>query len=221
MKLSATILMLSSAMSMTNAFAPSTQIRPPTKLSGYIEADSVDEELDPKLGGLGLANDNAIMISGDVDKKGMAIAKDMKHFKQVIKTDVSKIGGKVLCKGEGAELYQDPGMSTDKIITLAPISAVEKALQSVDSADKNGNIFVTFSGGGDLMVHEVLEGVQNMVEGLALKSKVSFRSLCSPSFPLEKCGVAVVSLDDKSDGNIYFNEGEWYTLSEDDFVDFE
>jgi hypothetical protein len=210
---------LALALNAINAFAPSSTFRTPTQLCAYIEADLNEEGLDPKSGGLGLAMDNGILISGSVDAKGIAIAKEMKHFSKIIKSDISSLGAKVLCKGEGAELYKDPGLATEKIITLSPHSAVEDALRAIECKDTDGNIFINFTGGDDLMVHEVLEGVQMMVEGLSLSSKVEFRSLCEPSFANQKCDVAVVSVSGDSNGQIFYNGGEWYTLSEDDVVE--
>lgn len=211
------LLILSLAIHGLTAFVPSYGVKRTTiSLHGYIENDSTDEMIDPKAGGIGLAMDNAIVISGNVDKKGTAIAQEMKHYTKVRKTDLSSLGAKVICKGEGEELYKDPGLSVETIISLAPLSAVTDALNSIESADKTGKIFVNFAGGDDLMVHEVLAGVQQMVSGLEISSKVQFRSLCEPSFPMEKCGVVAVSVDGESEGQIYYNEGEWYTLSEDD-----
>lgn len=202
-----------------NAFAPSAVFRTATPLCAYIESDSVDEEMDPKANGMGLALDSAILVSGGVDKKGVAIAKEMKHYSKVTKSDSSNLVGKVICKGEGQEIYKDPGLSTEKIIALAPLTAVENALKTLESNEKSGNIYINFAGGDDLMVHEVLDGVGNMVSALELSSNIEFRSLCEPSFPMEKCGVAVLSFDgDSSEGQLFYNEGEWYTLLEDDVV---
>lgn len=195
-----------------------------THLYGYIEADSVDEELDPKAGGIGLAMDNAIIISGSVDGKGVAVARQIQHYSKVIPLDDSNMQDiKVLCKGEGIEIYKDPGEATIKSITLAPISAVENALMDAVQVglESNEKMFVNFSGGDDLMLHEVLDGVQQMVEGLKVASggDVEFRSLCEPSFPMEKCGVAAMVVGKTwSNGQVFFNEGKWYTVSEDDMV---
>lgn len=198
-----------------NAFVPLASFRP-TQLNAYIESDSVDEGFEG--GGLELAVDNAILISGSVDKKGKAIAKEMKHYTKVSKSDIGNFGCKVICKGDGQEIYKDPGLSSEKIIALAPFTAVENALNAIESEDKSGAISINFTGGDDLMVHEVLGSVEKIVSGLGLSSKVEFRSLCEPSFPMEKCGVAVVSFDGDSEGHIYYNDGAWYTLSEDDTI---
>jgi len=212
------ILTFALALNAINAFAPSSISRAPTQLYAYIEADDNEDGLDPKGSGLGLALDNGISISGSVDSKGTPIAKGMKHYSKVIKSDISSLGAKVLCKGEGLEIYQDPGLSTEKSITLAPHNAVKDALSAIESQDKDGKIFINFTGGDDLMVHEVLEGVQMMVEGLSLSTNVEFKTLCEPTFPMDKCGVAAVSVSDDSNGQIYYNGGEWYTLAEEDVV---
>lgn len=206
------------------AFAPnsysvvSSSTRSSTAVHAYIASDSVDDDFDPNAGGIGLAMENAICISGSVDKKGGAIAKEMNRYTKVVK--MSDVGATVICKGDGAEIYQDPGLSTEKSISLAPISAVQSALGAIENDVKDGQIYINFAGGDDLLVHEVLEGVQQMVSGLNLTtSKVTFRSMCEPSFAMDKCGVAVISVDESSsspEGQIYYYEGSWYTLSEDD-----
>ena len=233
----------------------STTIHKHTHLYTFIEADSVDDIPEPNPRGVGRAMENAIILSGNVDSKGVAFAQDIEHYRKVIpwngdvgdsssssssisgtkeETHNPKRGMKVLCKGEGVEIYKDPGETTVKSITLAPISAVENALKSsvlqVDRMESGEKMLITFSGGDDLMVHEVLEGVQNLVQELKETSsssssswssdgKVQFRSLCEPSFPMEKCGVAAMIVGNDSDGHVYYNEGKWYTVSQEDLVD--
>jgi len=213
------------AINSANAFAPSAKtFRSITPLNAYIQSDIEEEVFDPKAGGVGFAADNAILVSGTVDKRGSAIAKDMKHYSKVVKSDIGTATVRVICKGEGQEIYLDPGMSTEKSITLAPLIAVKNALNAIESSsqdDKTGKIYINFAGGDDMMVHEVLNGVQQMVSALELSSNtVEFRSLCEPSFAVEQCGVAVVAVDgeSQSEGQIYYNEGEWYTVSEDDLT---
>mmetsp|Transcript_16629 Transcript_16629/g.20322 ORF Transcript_16629/g.20322 Transcript_16629/m.20322 type:complete len:260 (+) Transcript_16629:281-1060(+) len=195
-----------------------------TKLFGYIAADSSDEVLEFKEGGVGFTEDNAILMFGKVDRKGSAIATDMKHYSQVSSLgDISKLSGvTVLCKGSGNELYENPGLGTEKKIILAPLEAVSKSLESMEnSGEKSKKVSINFTGGEDLMVHEVLEGVQRLVSGMDISSSsVEFRSLCDSSFPSEKCSVVALSFAGGSDTteDIYWHEDQWWTLSEENLT---
>ena len=112
----------------------------------------------------------------------------MKHYSKVIKSDISSLGAKILCNGEGLEIYQDPGHSTENSKTLAHYNTVKDALSAIQPQDnKDRKIFINFTRGDDLMVHEVLEGVQMMVEGLSLSTNVEFKNLCEPTSPMDRC----------------------------------
>jgi hypothetical protein len=198
-----------------------------TQLFGYIAADEKDEVFDEKQGGVGLAQDNAIVMIGKVDKKGVATATALKRYTKLSNhVDADADTTSIICKGSGTELYQDPGRTTEKTIILAPFEAAEKALNEADMSknDKEGikKISINFTGGDDVMVDEVLMGVENVVTSLNLTKEISgsieFRSLCHESFPTGKSSVVVVSYAGGSDltDNLYWHEGQWWTLSEDD-----
>ncbi len=213
------------------AFSPSIVSTPSsssTRLQGYIAADSSDEVVDEKAGGIGFAMDNIIYISGDVDKKGNAVARDMKHYSKISPCDISSMNADVIGKGDGIEVYEDPGLSTNKSITLAPIDAVEGMLSDLNQGTSldGKKVLINFAGGDELMVHEVLDGVQKSVVGIEsmnVKNKdVEFRSISDDQFPVDKCGVAAIAVSDSaSEGNIFYIGGEWYTVSEDDVVSYD
>mmetsp|Transcript_9314 Transcript_9314/g.13920 ORF Transcript_9314/g.13920 Transcript_9314/m.13920 type:complete len:232 (+) Transcript_9314:100-795(+) len=208
-----------------NAFTPSTSFsiqrrdvlnNPSTSsLNGYIAADATTEEFDSTASGLGFAADNVISIFGTVDKNGNAIAQEMKHYSKVSPLNDTS-GIKIICKGDGAEIYQDPGLSSSKRITLAPLEAVGNALASVDAGvSTDGKIVISFVGGDDLMVHEVLSGIQQLVDGLDIKDpkkNVEFRSLSDSTFPIDKCGVVVTA----GDSDAFYIGGQYYAVSDDD-----
>lgn len=220
----------SSALAMAasvNAFSPSASFsvqsrdvlnnRSTSSLNGFIAADATTEEFDTKASGVDFAADNVISICGTVDKNGNAIAQEMKHYSKV-STLNDTTGIKVICKGDGAEVYQDPGLSSTKSITLAPLEAVADALASVDAGvSTDERIVISFVGGDDLMVHEVLSGVQQLVQGLEVKDpkkNVEFRSLSDSTFPIDKCGVVVTA----GDSNVFYIGGQYYAVSDDDIA---
>lgn len=185
-------------------------------LSGYIAADSKDEILSP-LDAL-TKTDNVIVIYGSIESS-TAKANEIKHFSKVTEIPSTSDESKsVLAVGKGKEIYQDPGMSTEKYIVLAPLEAAEQVLQKLDSdASKQQNYYITFTGGEDLMVHEVLEAAE-MINSKLSKGNVKFASLCSPDFEPDTCEIAIVVNEKDDDSFVFTNNGKWFTLKEDDFM---
>lgn len=185
-------------------------------LSGFIAADSKDEIL-PPLDAL-TKKDNAIVLYGSIESS-TAKANEIKHFSKV--SEISSSDNKVksvLAVGKGKEIYQDPGMSTEKYIVLAPLQAAEQAIQNLESnSSKHKNYCITFSGGDDLMVHEVLEAAE-MINSKLSKNKVKFASLCSPDFESDTCEIAIVGSEKDDESFVFTNNGKWFTLNEEDYL---
>ena len=209
---------------MPSSSLSSSILKNSNRLFAYIAADSADEDFDTKQGGVGLAEDNAILMIGKVDRKGVATATDLKLYTTVSSLDdITKVDGvSIICQGNGVEVYQDPGQDTEKNIILSPLDAVSNALSNVNEgaiSKESKKICINFTGGDDLMVHEVLEAVQNLVSGLdlSMENSIEFKSLCDGSFPPEKCSVVALSVAGGSaegSENVYWHEGKWWTLLE-------
>lgn len=204
-----------------------------SKLSGFIAADSTDEQdLGIVAEGIKLAEDNAILFTGKVDKKGNPIATKMAHYSEVTPIKTSNIDDRninIVCKGDGMEQYSDPGQSTNRNIILAPLEAVENALSSIElelSKFEHGKIIINFAG-DDMVVSEIFDGVQKMISGLDLMTKnnsrkIEFHSLCASSvFQKSSCGVVVAQVPDDEDslGQLYYQGGSWFTLSDDNIIE--
>jgi len=195
---------------------------------GLIEGDKLDgvmEDLvDPGLPPVKQAQESVSILFGNVEINGDEInpvSNDLKLYSKLTPLpSPSALKGKVLCKGTGIEVYREPGSSTERDVTLSPTDAVENALSSIEANSAGAKVQISFVGGDDLMVHEVIEGVAIMTSGLNLKSSidVEFRSLCHESFPLEKCCVVALDVDKDADGEIYWHDDKWWTVSEDDFT---
>lgn len=216
----------------------------PSHLRAIIYAESVDESYDEGLGGVRLAQESAIVMKGIVKGTGPMFTEltrytQVTELKQYIKTAppadqripsiLENAGLTLVCTGTGTELYKDPGEGTERIVILAPVDAAKKALSnrtSKESLHAAKKIFINFMGGDDLMAHEVIDAVEEMVQGLDISStsRVTFHSLCHADFPLEKASVAVIALNDEitaqtsseftqsiERGEIYFHEGKWWT----------
>lgn len=197
-----------------------------TDLRALIEADIESDEgfEDPGLAPVQQAKESVSIMLGTVqtdEDQINPVAEDLKLYTKLIPlSDQDEVKGTVLCKGMGTEVYTEPGSSTKKLVTLATKDAVENALSAMEASPESGKLCITFAGGDDLMIHEVLQGVEMMTSGLNLGSgtSIEFRSLCHESFPLEKCGVAAVGFKDDTDEGAYFHEGQWWTVSENDFT---
>jgi len=197
-----------------------------TELKGLIEADLVTDEVfeDPGLARVQQAEESVAILRGSVQTNESQInpvAEDLKLYTKLTPlSSQNEVKGKVLCKGMGTEVYTDPGSSTQRLVTLATKDAVKNALSAMEASPDSGKLCITFAGGDDLMIHEVLQGVEMMTSGLNLGSGtlIEFRSLCHESFPVEKCGVAAVDVKEDTDGGAYWHDNQWWTVSEDDIT---
>jgi len=213
-----------------------------TAIHGVIEAEEVAEEdgnFDTLGAGVKLAQESAIILEGVVEIQPTKnrnevsinpISQGLTNYQNIqslSSDDVSSLN--VICKGSGTEVYQNPGSSTKSVVILAPLDAVSVAVDDVSTPSASPKkVLITFSGGDDLMVHEVLEATQLLVSSLDFimdkaggkKSipSIEFRSLCHPSFPKEKCGVLALAVADEEDvssnENIFWNDGQWWTVSD-------
>jgi len=197
-----------------------------TELKALIEAVLETDEVfeDPGLARVQQAKEYIAILQGSVQTNESEInpvAEGLKLYTKLVPlSDQNEVKGTVLCKGMGTEVYTDPGSSTQRLVTLATTDAVKDALSAMDASPSSGKLLITFAGGDDLMIHEVLQGVEMMTSGLNLGSDttIEFRSLCHQSFPLEKCGVAALDVNEDHGEGVYWHDGQWWSVSEEDFT---
>lgn len=205
---------------------------------GYvIRAGENDFALDPNTGGVGLAAESAIKVTGDVKHKpGSANPKPAEllrytQLQEVSEDQVSSSSSRIVCTGRGQELYKDPGSTPNKEIILAPLDAVRDALNAAGSTQDAEQLVVNFLGGDDLQVLEVLQAIEQLVLNLDVKTstKIGFNSLCHTSFPMEQASLTLVALNKGgsdeglngvakalADGEVYFQDGKYYTVAKED-----
>jgi len=190
--------------------------------SALISGDKQTAEYDRGQGGVRLAEESAIKLTGKVSyKPGEAEAEidDMIRYKRVAPIQESDVGGTIIAKGVGKEDYQDPGETTEQVIILGPDEAVRDALSGAASAMGYESIVVNFAGGNDLIPTEVKHAMEKMLLSLDIetRTKISFNSLSDASFPLGEASVTVVGLKpDKVGGEVYyFGDQYWTTLDAD------
>lgn len=221
------------------AFTPAVQRSNIWPLRGIVEGDDADAEpFDVGSGGVRLAQESAIKITGEVKHKpGQADARPMELLRynslqrvneSTVESLMEKTGSKVICTGKGVELYKDPGDSLEAVVKLAPLEAMKDAVSGAASAIECDSLVFNFLGGDDLMMGEVLDAANEMVVmmDIATKAKISFNSLCHDSIPAGTCTVTVVSLGsgeyEGSDGvekaiasgEVYLRDGAWWTVQE-------
>ena len=219
----------------------------PTQLFDFIRGEAIDAEpfsLDE--GGVGIAKRTAVRVSGAVkpsSKEGTELTDMAKCIDNLTRYDrlrpvedsaVSSLGDVVvICKGEGKELYQDPGSSNrveDKVVKLAPLEAAASALTSVSgSISEDKTVVFNFLGGDDLIIGEVTEACKVLVGKLEMgsKNKVKFNSVSFTDVPADTCSVTVLATGASAGGKegaeasvargeLYSLGGGWVTVSEED-----
>jgi len=160
----------------------------------------------------------------------------------VAKSMMEKANCQLLCFGTGKETYQDPGKSyrvEEKVVRLAPVEAAKNALSSMVSSssavsigDEGGSVVINFLGGDELIIGEVLEACDLLVGALELpsaKTKATFNSISFTDIPSNVCYVTVIALGGKvgglddvdqsvARGELYIQDGKWFTVAEGDII---
>lgn len=190
-------------------------------------------------GGVRLAAESAIKVSGDVNHKpGSANPKPAEllrytKMQEVTDAQVASNGVKIVCSGRGSEDFKDPGDTTNKEVTLSPLDAVRDAMNSAGTTQDVDALVINFLGGDDLMIMEVLNAVEQLVLNLDVKTnaKISFNSLCHTSIPQGQTTLTVVGImngESSSDetlrgveaslasGEVYFRDGKYFTVVKED-----
>lgn len=229
----------------TDASKPTTSLDE-TDSSGddwaVIRPENADEKWDLSLGGVALAMDSAIKVSGRVKGGSSAEATSLLRYEKLteasnddVQSVMGSVGASLVCSGLGQELYKDPGRTTVAEVTYGPSDAVRQALSSVPNsdalADANALVF-NFLGGEDLIVDEVLGAIDNLVEGLSIsesKARVSFNSVSHKDIPDGTASVTVMATGGPAEGGFtdglgkavangeaYFYQGKWYAVLEED-----
>jgi hypothetical protein len=223
--------------------ATTTSIRQTQTKLKVIKADDNDFIFDEGAGGVQLATASIIKLIGTVKHgpgKAEAIINDLVRYTKLKKVELDKnnsnLVGTILCTGTGKELYKDPGTSTDATIVLASNDAVKNALGSAKSAMTSTALVINLMGSSDSQVLEILESIRKLVLSLDVptKTKISFNSISTSDMQPLTSTVTVVSFDETStssttsssgqtsidkaiaSGELYFNQGSYYTLLEDD-----
>lgn len=213
-----------------------------TTALGVISADEVDFKFDTGLGGVRLAQESAVKLTGTVKHKpGSATpkVKDLIRYTGLTPVDNSDVLSsdsiKIITTGIGKEDYRDPGETTEMVVKLAPLDAVRDSLNAAGSAMEYPRLVINLAGGDDLQVLEVTEAVRLMVLDLDIKTKcdISFNSLSHSSLPRGIATITVVGLVGEesnagglegaaksvANGEVYFYDEKYWTVSDKDIND--
>lgn len=228
---------LSRQTSITTTTTSLASASPEFSKSTVILPDDSDFQFDTGVGGVRLAQESAIKLTGTVKKKGdsaKAGFKDLIRYTALqevsdsqVQGQLQKVGATVVCTGKGQEMYKDPGNALEQVVVLGPLDCVEDALKGgAKAASDASEVVINFLGGDDLQFLEVQEALEILVPQLDIgKAKVQFNSLCHASIPLGSVSVTAVALPadassngmsgvDKAvaDGEVYFRDGKWWTV---------
>jgi hypothetical protein len=206
-----------------------------------IKAEDNDFVYDTGAGGVLLAKESVVKISGSVKHKPGQAEPQLKELlrynkltmipESKVQSILQSIGGKIICFGKGKELYKDPGQGTEAVVILAPSDAVREALTVAGSALDFGNLVINFAGGDDAQVLEVLDAVKQMtlMLDIATKAKIKFNSISYSDLPAVVSSVTVIALPEESSiggltgvekaiatGEIYYSDERFWTTLEED-----
>jgi hypothetical protein len=169
-----------------------------------IKADAVDFDFDVGQGGVRLAQETAVQISGKVQHApGTATAAldDLARYDRLravpesaVNSALRAAGAKIVCTGRGRELFKDPGSGTVAEVTHAPRDAARDALVGAGTCMDCARVQLNFLGGDDLQLMEVLGSAEHLVLNLDVKTKckVSYHSVSDAQFPRGAATVTVV-----------------------------
>jgi len=217
-----------------------------------IKPEEDTESWDLSLGGVGLAMDSAIRISGAASAAsgGDADFTKMDRFNALaeaseadVNAAMSTTGAALIASGMGQELYKDPGLTTVREVTYAPVDAVVKALSSTpNAAALSGakSIAVNFLGGNDLISGEAVDAANLLVQNMDFgpkNVKIVVNAVSYKDIPDGTASVTVMAVggeggsdDDASaaadgglaeaigKGEAYFYQGKWYAVLDEDLI---
>jgi len=207
-----------------------------TSLNNVIRGIEEEDLIDEGLGGVRLAIESAILVSGQYDKKADEFTlEELKRYSKLAEIEdpslLQSSNSTVIGAGLGVECYHDPGTTTTKRIDYAPLEAARDLLKSFDASSLTNaqSLSVNVLGGDELVINEAVEGALEVVRGVELpsKCKVSMRSLCDSSLPPTKASITLVANSGSGSGmsgmkksiakgQIYqFDRKFWTVLDED------
>ena len=204
-----------------------------------IRPEDEDEEWDLTKGGVLLAMDSAIKVTGTVSG-GSADATNLLRYGKLteasdadVNAALASSGSAVICTGTGTELYKDPGLSTVEEITLGPMDAVAKALSSspnVAALTGAKSVVINFIGGNDLIMEEVVDAANALVQNMgdSAPSKMKFNTISHKDIADGTASVTVMAAGGGSadgalgkavsNGEAYFYQGKWYAVLDEDII---
>ena len=204
-----------------------------------IRPEDEDEEWDLTKGGVLLAMDSAIKVTGTVSG-GSADATNLLRYGKLTEASEADVnaalassGSAVICTGTGTELYKDPGLSTVEEITLGPMDAVAKALSSspnVAALTGAKSVVINFLGGNDLIMEEVVDAANALVQNMgdSAPSKMKFNTISHKDIADGTASVTVMAAGGGSadgalgkavsNGEAYFYQGKWYAVLDGDII---
>ena len=211
-------------------------------MSTVISPDDTDFQFDTGLGGVRLAQESAVRLTGTIKhgahNTAKATFKALQRYTavqavpdHVVQGTFDQMGAILMCTGRGQELYQDPGTtSLEKVVVLGPAAAATDAARGARPAPDADTVVINVLGGDDLQFLEVQAALESLVPQLVTgKAKITFNSLCHSQFPAGQVTITAVALPAEAssnglegiakavaDGQVYFREGEWWTVVESD-----
>jgi hypothetical protein len=199
-----------------------------TNLLGQLETGVIkgieqeEEVIDFEKGGVRLALQQVVVLNGVINHKpGSADPEfiDLTRYTQLkelgldqVQTLLATAGAAVICTGKGAEVYSDPGKTTEKFVQYAPDDAIKNAMAAAGPAMDYDTIRINVCGGDDLDVMQVVEACQTFVMGSDIKTgtKVYFHSMSYKDLAATEAWVTVIGIkrDESASASASASSGE-------------
>ena len=194
-----------------------------------IQEDS--DEIDFGRCGVKLAEDTAVRMSGPVTTPGtMTATAEWREIDNIVKLTPAS-GAHVdmipeiviLAKASAVEDYKDPGQGIIKEVRYAPDECAKEILKLGSDLSPPGwtkRIVINVAGGNDLMVSEVSDAVVKVSAGLEKTIPIVWNSVSYKEFANGEASMVVVAVGNGEDGSgeIYFQNGKYWTVDENDII---
>lgn len=197
-----------------------------------------DPEIDFGRCGVKLAEETAVRMGGDVNKKKSMDAQwgTLDNFLKVQPVSADAMASvTVVASAVGVEDYKDPGKSIEKVALYGPDEAAKEIIAKVGAVTGKDTVVINVLGGDSLIVSEVGDAVQKICQGLDIQAdaNILWNSLSYKEYVDGQATVVVVALNKAEDssslsgieralanGEVYMdNDGNYVTVTEEDVVE--
>jgi len=180
-------------------------------IKGFTDEDFYG--IDSDVGGVGLAKNSAILISGSADGSA-AVPDGLSRYSDI--QSINEIKGNVVCKG----FYKGDSETEFDFATKAASVALSTTPNFSLSNSQGSTICINICGGDELLLRDSLDAANAILKGLDFPddSDVRFNSLSDSRFEIGAASIVVV-VSDEGDSKVFEFGGNYYELTSSSIVE--